>query len=830
MVAPSPPGSQPVPGRTPPPPAGAAPQPAGVAPLPGFLGGLNEAQRRAVDHHHGPLLVVAGAGSGKTRALTHRIAHLIGHHGVDPGELLAVTFTNKAAREMKERLELLLAQRLAQSQFGQPWSTLPLQEQKQLRSRIYREVIKELWIGTFHALFARLLRFDIDKFRDPEGLAWTRQFSIYDESDAQSLVKEIVTQELGLDPKRFEPKKVRWAISNAKNQGWLPEQMEANAEGLRDRKLAEAYRLYRRALAANNALDFDDLLLLPVQLLRQNDQVRNYWHRRFRHVLVDEYQDTNRTQYDLIKLLVTDGRDPASFEDWSGRSVFVVGDADQSIYSFRAADFTILMGFQDDFGDGAADDATATMVKLEENYRSTATILEAANALIANNSERIDKVLRPTRGEGELITLTRCDDEIAEAEAVVHRMRMLEAAHPELRWGDMAVLYRTNAQSRAMEESLVRWGIPYIVVGGLRFYDRREIKDMLAYLRLLVNPADTVSLLRVLNVPKRGIGKTTIERLTDAANQLGIPLWDVISDPEAVRSLGGRSAKGLLQFQELLRDLQRRLHEAPPSELVQRVMEQSGYVAELITEGTDEAEDRRRNLNELVNAALQYQEENEEGSLEDFLASAALASDADSKDTEQDRVTLMTLHASKGLEFPVVFLVGMEQGLFPSYRSLDDPASLEEERRLCYVGLTRAKERLFLSHASERRLWGGMREPAIPSVFLSELPGELIQGDVPRSGGTALRREQRLERLTRVDRQESLAVQAGGAAGQPANAVRRRGQGHAWSVGDQLRHANFGIGTVTHRFGAGEKISIAVKFEGMGPKILDPRLAPIEPL
>ncbi|MFN5697324.1 MAG: UvrD-helicase domain-containing protein [Cyanobacteriota bacterium] len=794
------------------------------------MGGLNEAQRRAVDHHHGPLLVVAGAGSGKTRALTHRIAHLIGHHGVDPGELLAVTFTNKAAREMKERLELLLAQRLAQSQFGQPWSTLPLHEQKQLRSRIYREVIKELWIGTFHALFARLLRFDIDKFRDPEGLAWTRQFSIYDESDAQSLVKEIVTQELGLDPKRFEPKKVRWAISNAKNQGWLPEQMEANAEGLRDRKLAEAYRLYRRALAANTALDFDDLLLLPVQLLRQNDQVRNYWHRRFRHVLVDEYQDTNRTQYDLIKLLVTDGRDPASFQEWSGRSVFVVGDADQSIYSFRAADFTILMGFQDDFGDGAADDVTATMVKLEENYRSTATILEAANALIANNSERIDKVLRPTRGEGEPITLTRCDDEIAEAEAVVHRMRMLEAAHPELRWGDMAVLYRTNAQSRAMEESLVRWGIPYLVVGGLRFYDRREIKDMLAYLRLLVNPADTVSLLRVLNVPKRGIGKTTIERLTDAANQLGIPLWDVISDPEAVRSLGGRSAKGLLQFHELLRDLQRRLHEAPPSELVQRVMEQSGYVAELITDGTDEAEDRRRNLNELVNAALQYQEENEEGSLEDFLASAALASDADSKDTEQDRVTLMTLHASKGLEFPVVFLVGMEQGLFPSYRSLDDPASLEEERRLCYVGLTRAKERLFLSHASERRLWGGMREPAIPSVFLSELPGELIQGDVPRSGGTALRREQRLERLTRVDREESRAVQAGGAAGQPANAVRRRGQGHDWSVGDQLRHASFGIGTVTHRFGAGEKISIAVKFEGMGPKILDPRLAPIEPL
>ena len=795
-----------------------------------FLAGLNDAQRKAVDHHTGPLLVVAGAGSGKTRALTHRIAHLIGHHGVDPAEVLAVTFTNKAAREMKERLELLLAQKLAQSQFGQPWSTLPAAEQRQLRGRIYREVIKDLWIGTFHALFARLLRFDIDKYKDGEGLSWTRQFSIYDENDAQSLVKEIVTQELGLDPKRFEPKKVRWAISSAKNQGQLPEHLEAEARGQRDRQVAQAYRHYRRALAANNALDFDDLLLLPVQLLRQNEQVRHYWHRRFRHVLVDEYQDTNRTQYDLIKLLVTDGQDPEKFEGWGERSVFVVGDADQSIYSFRAADFTILMGFQKDFGDGAADETTATMVKLEENYRSTATILEAANALIAHNSERIDKVLRPTRGEGEPIHLIRCDDEIAEAEAVVHRMRMLDAAHPDLRWGDMAVLYRTNAQSRALEESLVRWGIPYLVVGGLRFYDRREIKDVLAYLRLLVNPADSVSLLRVLNVPRRGIGKTTVERLSDAAAQLGLPLWEVVSDAEAVRSLGGRSAKGLLQFAELINDLARRAQNSPPSELVQRVMEQSGYVAELIAEASDEAEERRRNLQELVNAALQYQEENEEGSLEGFLASAALASDADSKDTAADRVTLMTLHASKGLEFPVVFLVGLEQGLFPSYRSLEDPAALEEERRLCYVGLTRAKERLFLSHASERRLWGGMREPAVPSVFLSELPAELLQGDIPQSGGAAIRREQRLERLTRVDRDDSRRVAAGGEAARPANAVRRRAPARPWAVGDPVRHASFGVGTITHLFGSGERLSLAVKFEGMGPKILDPRLAPIEPL
>lgn len=790
-----------------------------------FLAGLNDAQRKAVDHHQGPLLVVAGAGSGKTRALTHRIAHLIGHHGVDPAELLAVTFTNKAAREMKERLELLLAQKLAQSQYGQPWATLPLADQRQLRARIYREVIKELWIGTFHALFARLLRFDIDKYKDPDGLTWTRQFSIYDEGDTQSLVKEIVTQELGLDPKRFEPKKMRWAISSAKNQGWMPEELEADVGGQRGKIMADTYRRYRRALAANNALDFDDLLLLPVQLLRQNDDVRSYWHRRFKHVLVDEYQDTNRTQYDLIKLIVANGVSPECFQEWAGRSVFVVGDADQSIYSFRAADFTILMGFQHDFGDGEPDEQTATMVKLEENYRSTATILEAANALIAHNSERIDKVLRPTRGDGELITLTRCDDEIAEAESLVHRMRMLEAAHPELRWGDMAVLYRTNAQSRAIEESLVRWRIPYLVVGGLRFYDRREIKDVLAYLKLLVNPADTVSLLRVLNVPKRGIGKTTIERLTDAAHQLGLPLWDVVCDPEAVRSLGGRSARGLLQFGELIDGLRQRAEEVPPAEIVQQVLEKSGYLAELLASGTDEADDRRRNLNELVNAALQFQEENEESTLNDFLASAALASDADSKEPDQDRVTLMTLHASKGLEFPVVFLVGLEQGLFPSYRSLDDPAALEEERRLCYVGITRAKERLFLSHASERRLWGGMREPAVPSVFLAELPESLVQGDLPGSGGAAIRRDQRLDRLTRLDRPE-------GTTSASANAVRRRHAGHApgrsWTPGDRVLHTSFGEGQVTHVFGSGEKVSIAVKFSGMGPKILDPRLAPIQ--
>ncbi len=792
-----------------------------------FLNGLNESQSLAVDHAQGPLLVVAGAGSGKTRALTHRIAHLITEYKVDASEILAVTFTNKAAKEMKDRLELLLSKRLAEITYNKSWNSLQVGEQRQIRSRVYREVIRELWIGTFHALFARLLRFDIDKFIDPEGLKWTRQFSIYDESDAQSLIKEIITQDLQLDPKRFEPKKVRWAISNAKNQCILPNELEKDMEGQRGKLISETYRLYRKALAANNALDFDDLLLIPVHLLQQNVQTRSYWHKRFRHVLVDEYQDTNWTQYELIKLLVTNGVEPNSFSNWEKRSVFVVGDADQSIYSFRAADFRILMGFQEDFG-ARNKDNNSTLIKLEDNYRSTSTILEAANALISNNKERIDKILRATRGEGENIKLTRCDDEIAEAEAVVHRLRVLNAANPEINWGDMAILYRTNAQSRSIEESLVRWNIPYIVVGGLRFYDRREIKDLLAYLRLLINPSDSVSLLRVLNVPKRGIGKTTIQRLSDAASQLGIPLWEIINDAESVRSLAGRSTKGVLGFSELINNLQTYLEKLTPSELIQLVMEQSGYVDELIANGTDEAEERRRNLQELINAAIQYQEENESSDIEGFLSNAALSSDADNKDTASDRITLMTLHSSKGLEFPVVCLVGMEQGLFPSYRSLDNSSSLEEERRLCYVGFTRAKEKLYLFHANERRTWGGMREPAIASLFLSEIPEQLLEGDIPLAGGTSLRREKNLDRLIRVDRVNKQASNKESAN----NGVRRTyagpSPGKKWNVNDKIIHSAFGEGKVTHIFGSGERISLAIKFHGMSPKIIDPRLAPIK--
>lgn len=774
-----------------------------------FLAHLNPSQRRAVEHYCGPLLVVAGAGSGKTRALTYRIANLVLTHRVDPENILAVTFTNKAAREMKERIEKLFAEREAQSKHGKPLEALPEHEQTRLKSFVYKTITKELWIGTFHALCARILRFDIEKFRHPGGYAWNRNFSIFDESDAQALVKDIVINQLNLDDKKFDPRSVRYAISNAKNQGRSPADLEREQPNFRGRTIANVYAEYQKALAANNALDFDDLILIPVQLFRQNEQVLAYWHKRFRHILVDEYQDTNRTQYDLIRLLVTNGEETKNFKQWDYRSVFVVGDADQSIYSFRAADFRILLEFQDDFGDGLSDDDTRTMVKLEENYRSTSNILEAANELIENNTERIDKVLRATRGAGESIFLFRAEDETDEARFVIDQIRQLEQNNPELHWGSFAILYRTNAQSRAFEEFLGRYGIPCNIVGGLRFYDRKEIKDVLGYLRAIANPQDTVSLKRVINTPRRGIGKTTIDRLEAAARDLNRTLWEVLVDETLVSTLAGRSAKAVSSFANIIQTWQAKLEDTPPAEIVQGVLEDSGYVADLKAQGTDEADDRLQNVQELYNAVLQFEEENEGATLLMFLANASLASDLDNTKEDQRQVSLMTLHSSKGLEFPVVFLVGVEQGLFPNFRSMEDPASLEEERRLCYVGITRAKERLFISYARERRLYG-TREPAAPSLFLAELPKDLLLtsavGALPKKMATPIR-EVKAKRA-----QESLP------------------NTHAddWNVGDRVVHKAYGAGQVTHIFGAGNKICLAIKFPGQGQKIIDPKITTLQ--
>ena len=787
---------------------------------------LNNEQLQAVKHVFGPLLVVAGAGSGKTKALTHRIANLIENNAIDPYNILAVTFTNKAAKEMKARLEVLLAQELAFNQFGQPWSTLKEIDQNQLRTNVYQDRLKDLWIGTFHSLFSRLLRYDIEKYNDPEGLKWTRQFSIYDETDSQTLVKEIVSQDMNLDPKRFDPKKIKRAISNAKNQCFTSNELEEKAGDHFEKIVAEAYKRYRISLSKNNALDFDDLLLLPVFLLRQNDFVRDYWHKRFQHILVDEYQDTNRTQYELIKLITAGNTEPQKFQNWEDRSIFVVGDADQSIYSFRAADFRILIGFQEDFKNGCNNEEKASLIKLEENYRSSSNILNAANSLIENNTERIDKVLRATKEKGELLKLLSCDDEISEAEAITSKLKSLNNSNQKPIWKNFAVLYRTRAQSRVLEESLVRWQIPYTIFGGLRFYDRREIKDAIAYLKVLVNSADNVSLLRIINVPRRGIGKTTIQKLVDLSNKFNIPLWEVLNDKQSIEETIGRSSKGISKFTELMNDLLCYLENSGPAQLLQLILEKSGYLSDLLNSGTEESEDRRNNLQELINAATQYEEETENGDVEGFLSTAALTTDNDTKKNNPNSVTLMTLHNSKGLEFQNVFITGLEQGLFPSHRSVDTPSLLEEERRLCYVGITRAKERVFLSHARERRLWGGMREATIPSIFLSEIPEDLIDGELPQTGGASIRRDWHLDRLTRVDRNNSNEF-----INKPINAVRKLysgpSKGKSWIVGDKLIHSKFGKGEIIHIFGSGEKISLAVKFGDKGSKILDPRLAPI---
>jgi DNA helicase II / ATP-dependent DNA helicase PcrA len=760
-----------------------------------FLAILNASQRQAVEHYCGALLVVAGAGSGKTRALTYRIANLILKHRVDPEHILAVTFTNKAAKEMKERVEVLFAQQYALEKFQKPLGALAPVEQTKIKSHIYKTYIKRMWVGTFHSLLGRILRFDIDKYTDEKGRKWQRNFSIFDDSDCQGAIKQIVTKMMNLDDKKFEPRAVRYAISNAKNLSLSPAEYAAENKDYRGRVIAEVYDAYQEFLSQNNALDFDDMLLVPVRLFQQNADLLNYWHQKFRHILVDEYQDTNRTQYQLIQLLTTNGIDSKLFDAWENRSTFVVGDADQSIYSFRMADFTILMNFQTDFGDSLPDENTNTMVKLEENYRSTENILSAANELIQNNTQRIDKILKATRSAGEPIFLYQADNELAEADFVLNKVEEQIRENSEIAYSSFAVLYRTNAQSRPIEDAFVRAGIPYKIVGGLRFYDRREIKDVVAYLRVLNNPEDTVSMLRVINTPRRGVGQATIDNLQNAAQQMGVPLWEIVNDETSVKTLAGRSYKGVLQFVEIINKWREAAKTEAVNTVLAGVLNDSGYSQELIDQGNDEATERLQNVQELVNAATQFQEETEEPSLENFLANAALSSDLDKLD-DSNAISMMTLHSSKGLEFPVVFLVGLEEGLFPNYRSLNDPATLEEERRLCYVGITRAQEVLYISYALERRLYGN-REAAIPSQFLGELPPELLESN---------RKRKQFRHIAPKDMPKNT----------PAT--------EKWTVGDRVLHPKFGMGNITHVFGSEGKVSVAVAFEGgTGKKILEPR-------
>lgn len=603
---------------------------------------------------------------------------------------------------------------------------------------------------------------------------------------------------MNLDDKKFDARNLRYAISNAKNLGLTPRDYARENPHFRGKVISEVYQAYQMQLAQNNALDFDDLILVPVRLFQQNESILGYWHTQFKHILVDEYQDTNRIQYELIRLLSTNGETKKSEWNWTDRSIFVVGDADQSIYSFRMADFTILLNFQADFGDGLPDDDTRTMVKLQENYRSRENILQAANKLIEKNSQRIDKVLVPTREGGESIYVFKARDEQEEASFVIDKIREFNQENPELNWGSFAILYRINAQSRPFEDGLIRNNIPYNIVGGFKFYDRQEIKDAIAYLRVIANPADTVSLLRIINTPRRGIGKTTIDNLLKAAQELGVPLWEIISDETSVNTLAGRATKSINKLAKIIQNLQEKITDLSASEILDQIMEDSGYIDELKQQGTEEADTRIENIQELYTAVVQFQEENEETNLQEFLANASLASDLDNLQEGQEKVSLMTLHSAKGLEFPIVFLVGLEQGIFPHNRSLNDPIALEEERRLCYVGVTRAKEQLFLTYAKERYVWGN-KEMKVASQFLQELPPELLTSNL---------KPKKTPKVVPI---------------QTTASNQRK-----WGVGDRVLHSTFGEGEVTHILGEGKKMNLAVKFSGLGQKIIDPRTAPMQ--
>jgi DNA helicase-2/ATP-dependent DNA helicase PcrA len=699
-----------------------------------LLEGLNEPQRQAVLHGEGPLLILAGAGSGKTRVLTHRIAHLVGTGQAGPGEILAITFTNKAAQEMRERVETLVGRRA-----------------------------RAMWVMTFHSACARMLR------SDAQRLGYTRNFTIYDEQDSLRLVKNCV-EELDIDPKRFPPRGLRRQISDAKNVLLDAEAYRLKVSSFFEQTAADVYDLYEPRLHAANAMDFDDLLFRCVNLFELFEDVRDRYRRGFRHVLVDEYQDTNRAQYRWLQLLGEEHRNLA-----------VVGDDDQSIYRFRGADIRNILDFEDHFPD-------ATVVKLEQNYRSTQTILNASNAVISNNRSRKDKSLWSELGEGDPVHVRELEDEHAEARFVVSEIERLvdEGGSRD----DIAVFYRANAQSRVLEDMLVRFGVSYQVIGGTRFYERAEIKDALAYLTLLVNPSDTVAFGRVVNSPRRGIGQTSQARLIGHANTIGAPVWEVAVTPEKVPGLGTAAVKAVGRFMSVMERLRERAEGAGVGELLAETLEETGYTEALQAERTVESQVRLENLEELVGVGREYDANAEEGSVEEFLQQIALFSEQDNLRDEQGLVTLMTLHNAKGLEFGTVFIIGLEDGVFPHSRSIE-AGDLEEERRLAYVGITRAKRELYLTYARTRALFGN-RDWNLRSRFIDEIPIELTdreeQGPVGREAAS------------------TWGTQATGAP-EPS------GPGAIFALGDDVTHAQFGEGVVV---GVEPGGLVVVRFAGDG--------------
>ena len=652
-----------------------------------LLENLNERQVEAVKTTQGPLLVLAGAGSGKTKVLTSRIAYLV-KNGVKPREILAVTFTNKAAKEMRERLSNILGE----------------------------ETVKYMWVGTFHSICGRILRQDIENYNFPSGKSLDHNFTIYDDSDCMTVVKNAI-KKLNLDDKVYQPKYVRVVISNAKNKMEDAHKFATFARDFKAQKIASIFEEYENTLNTNNAIDFDDMLMLTVKLFEQNPSVREKYYSRFEHILVDEFQDTNIAQYKLVNMLYTNLQD----EIPQSRSLCVVGDVDQSIYSWRGADYKIILGFQKDF-------LNTKIIKLEQNYRSTENILKAANAIIENNEERVDKVLFSEKGDGEKIHYYEAQDDSDEANFIAQTIK----AEADDDFNQYAILYRTNAQSRAIEEACMANGIPYRVYGGMKFYDRQEIKDAIAYLKLIYNPNDSQSFKRIVNVPKRAIGETSVanlQKFADAHDMSMMEAIDIIDESE----LNTKTQTKFKEFKELIGKLQKAYSDYNIAEFLGLVLEKTGYIRMLQAENTPEDEARIENLQELINVATEFEPEDLNNVLGEFLSQVALVSDIDGMDEIANNVTLMTLHSAKGLEFPIVFLAGLEEGTFPHQRTFNSASELEEERRLMYVGVTRAEQKLYLSSAKRRQTWGEYKYYN-PSRFLEEIPANLL--DSSTSSGT----------------------------------------------------------------------------------------------
>ena len=731
-----------------------------------YLETLNTEQKKAVQQIDGPVLIMAGAGSGKTKALTCRIAYML-EQGISPHEILAITFTNKAAQEMRERVHNLVG-----------------------------NDAEKIWMYTFHSFGARFLRREIKGYS-----TYTDRFTIYDSDDSKQLIKNIL-KELNLDDKQYPPKSIQTRISNAKNALQGPEDFRMETGGnFYSEKVADVYDLYDRYMKQNNALDFDDLLFVTTKLLSQ-EEIRSRWQNRFGYILIDEYQDTNHAQYLMAKYIA--GK-------W--QNICAVGDADQSIYSWRGADLRNIMDFRKDY-------PKAKIIKLEQNYRSTRTILDAANAVIKNNIDRPAKNLWTENNTGEAIQKYVSEDEHGEADFIVETM-MKEHRENDVPYGSMAVLYRMNAQSRVIEESMVKRGIAYTMVGGTRFYDRAEIRDILAYLKLIANFRDNISLMRVINMPKRGIGQVTIQKLDDFADAKNISMFESIMNIEEADISASAKLK-LQDFSALIFNLLNAATECDVFDLIQKIIKDTGYISMLRESKDPQSQSREENLGELLNVAKDFAREMPDGSLPEFLEKVALVNDVDSFEEQEDRVTLMTMHSAKGLEFPVVFLPGMDEGIFPGVRSLMDPTALEEERRLCYVAITRAKEKLYISTSNMRTMYGELK-PYIASRFLDEIPSDLMK-EIRVNKNEAKRRT-----YIRNDMQQRSKWALSEASDFHKPVVKKSVKARFdWQVGDKVSHRMWGKGEVIEVSGAGKNMMLKLSFPGNQIRQVMVAFAPIE--